>query len=97
MATDEYVRELEERVRIAERVCGMVAMTATDRQTARGKALTQAWMIWEATYGGRAVPVSDEEVRRLAEIRDKRVAETLASLERNYPEILAKMREHADG
>lgn len=92
MATDDDLRALEERLRTAERVCGLVGMNATDRRTERGRALTQAWMDWNGAYGGRAVTVTDDEVRRLSEIRERRIAETLAAIERDYPEILARRR-----
>jgi hypothetical protein len=95
MATDEYVRTLEERVRVAERVCVLVGINASSRVTERGKALTQAWMIWSQAYGGRAVPVTDEEVHQLAEIRDTKIALTLKAIERDYPEIKALRRDQS--
>lgn len=92
MAVDDYVRHLEDRVRMAERVCALVGINATDRQTERGKALTQAWMHWSHSYGGRAVPVTDDEVAKLAAERDEIVTATLARIERDYPELMARKR-----
>lgn len=82
-----WLRQLEDRVRAAERVCGLVGINVSDRSTERGKALTQAWMEWVHIYGGQSVKVTDEEVRRLAAVRGQRVAETLERLARDYPEI----------
>lgn len=92
MATDEYVRELQTRLRSAEQVCVLVGINAASRETERGKALTQSWMDWHHEYGGRTIPLSDIDVRNLAERRDRRVAETLAAIARDYPEIDAKRR-----
>lgn len=86
-----WLRDLEERVRAAEKVCSLVGINATDRQTERGKALTQAWMEWSHAYGGQSVRVSDDEVSRLAAVRDARVAETLDRIRRDYPEVSAKI------
>lgn len=92
MADDEHVRKLEHRLWHAERVCGLVGMTASDRQTERGKALTQAWMNWSHEYQGQAVRVSDMEVTELARQRDEIVEATLERLARDYPEIRAQRR-----
>jgi hypothetical protein len=92
MVTDSALRELDRRLRAAEQVCGLVGMNASDRQTERGKALTQAWMDWAHEYAGSAVPVSNKEIVDLAARRDHIVAETLARIERDYPEIVAARR-----
>ncbi len=90
MAEDEYVRELQERLQVAERVCGLVGINASTRETDRGKALTQAWMDWSHRFSHRAVLITDEEVRELAARRDVVVEQTLARLARDYPEIAAR-------
>jgi hypothetical protein len=86
-----WLRQLKDRVTVAERVCGLVGINGSDRSTERGKALTQAWMEWVHVYGGQSVKVTDNEVRRLAAERDQRVAETLERLARDYPEITASL------
>jgi hypothetical protein len=90
--TEEYVQQLRLRLRRAEQVCGLVGMTATDRVTPRGKALIQSWMNWSHLHSGEAVPITDEEVEALAQVRDGIVEETLARIARDYPEIDAKIR-----
>lgn len=86
----EWLTELQRRLASAERVCGLVGMNATDRTSERGKALTQAWMEWSHVHGEHAVRVSDAEVATLAAHRDRRVAETMERIQRDYPEILAR-------
>lgn len=95
MSDDVRTFELLERLQAAERVCVLVGVNATDRQTERGKALLQSWMDWQHQYGPSAGTVTDEEIAEYARRRDVITERTLASIRQDYPTMAVKLNRAA--
>lgn len=84
------IDDLRRRLAAAERVCQLVGITAARSETDQDKALGQAWSEWSRQYRSLALPVTDDEVLRLAARRDIIRNRTLARMQRESAERLGQ-------